>query len=180
MDINDNDKLIIFYIMILYAVDMRSIVYFSLVSTISFKMVNDHFKRFKNDYMNHKINFRDFYDPPSIPINTWYDILDELNNKHTKNANLSINEQSDIFNIYDKLYYDEEYWPIKNMCVYMKTLSFNKILKMRELRDLYLDFNVPNVRFRPPRRHSPSERTQPLSLHSEGIRLLNGEREVSR
>ena len=34
-------------------------------------------------------------------------------------------------------------------------------------------------RFRPPRRHLPPERTQPLSLPSEGGCLLRGEREVA-
>ena len=145
--ISDNDKFIIFYIVITYAIDMRSVMTFSLISKMSLSVVSNHFKQFMIDYIKNKKMFNNFHDCLSIPVHIWYSLLKKMKiDDHEclmHYDNISFNNQSLLNNIN----YDNNYWPIRKMLIDIKTNLFEDILKMRELRSIKTFFNIPHSQY---------------------------------
>ena len=58
--------------------------------------------------------------------------------------------------------------------VFIHKIRFHIDVQIISLQVAYVDDNQDKLLFHPLKRHPPPERAQQLSLHSEGIRLLNG------
>ena len=151
MNISDNDKFTIFYIMIMYAGDMISIIKFSMVSKLSQNMINKHFKQFIEDYVHNKSEFFDFHDPLSIPINVWYKLLDKIKLDYCEYVHHYNSKRSEEYltttNIHNKINNNNKFWPVARMQVYHKTHMFDNILNMQELSVLGLNFAIPHANY---------------------------------
>ena len=145
--ISDNDKCLIFSLILLYANDARSVIIFSMVSKISCNMIKNHFKKFRKDCKENDHLFVDFYDHLSIPINVWYALLEKITiDKKYSYTQYFYDYRGGItnFSYEHKKNYDKNFWPIKKLSI-NDEIDLCVLSKMRELRSLDLHFNIPNL-----------------------------------
>ena len=142
--ISDNDKHIIFSIVLLYANNIKSIISFSMVSKISLNMINQEFKQFKDDYNKNKRKCEAFFDHLSIPIHIWYKLLEKMEIDRHELPKFDYEElgKHDLLN---DMNYDKNYWPIKKIQIYHKIDFLEDLSKMRELRSIEMCLKFPHM-----------------------------------
>src|SRR5579863_8724625 len=144
-----SDINIVFYLVILYAVDMRSIMTFSIISKLSRYTINKccALTTFTSDYKNNHKYLSIFHDMLSIPMYVCYELFEQFKIEQKSLDMLDYYDcnQKDIDNFIITHHFNyNELWPIKKLCIGdVQDDLYDKIEEMHELKILDIRCAAP-------------------------------------